>query len=249
MDEEFLFAGKREDEYDEEVDEVTEETTEEETEEVTEEEVTEEVNETKDKKIQTLISERTRRKKAEAELKELKSKLSSNSDEVQLGKDEMLKKLVSDDLIDEEVAKKIVDVLGEDIVGQRVENNKRRAEEDFERGFTNLKQEEFFKDADEYKDKIKEYVSKGFGLEEAYWASAGKEKLEAIKKDLRVEIEQSILNNGVKADEIDVGHTEGEQETPRYTKKEQKIANELGMNVKDVHKRAGIFTLDDILKL
>lgn len=211
----------------------------------------------KDSKIQALDYERARRKQAEKELKELRAekeraaKAKEETETLSKEKESLKAKMLEGDLIDEDVANKLLDTLGEDLIKAKMAHKHQAEEEDFEKEFTELKKDDMFMDADKYKDKIRELVKKGLTMEEAYGASIPVSRYAQLKKDLEVEIEQRILNNSQKADEVDIGHTEAKDEPKRtsYSKKEQMIAQETGLDVKEVHKRAGMHTLDEFLNL
>jgi hypothetical protein len=243
--------GKAEETNDEETEEVSEEESEGESEEETEEEPK------KDSIHQALDSERSRRKQAEKELKELRAKLdaekNAKDEEEQLSKEREAykKKMLEGDLVDEEVADKLLDVFGEDLIKTKLANNRRTEEENFEKQFNELKQDELFMDADVYKSKIRELTDKGLSMEEAYFASVGKGRFTQMKKDMEVELEQKLLNNEKKADKVDVGHVEAKSEPKKghYTKREQEIARETGMDVEEVHKRLGLTTIEDFVNL
>jgi len=246
---------KAEETVEEEAEETTEKVEEEAKETTEEEEPVEE--EKKDSKIQALDAERARRKQVEKELKELKAKLSAEenakaeAEELAKRKESLKADILKDDLVDEEVANKLVETLGSRLIKGEIESERRAKAESFEKELEELKKEDMFKDADDYKPEIKELMSKGLTMEQAYFASIGKNKLGQKMKDLRVEVEQEVLNQTSKADKIDVGHEESSNKAQavRYTKKEQEIANETGLSVKDVHKRMSTFNLDDMLNL
>ena len=271
-DDEILdFAGDtteevEEEEVKEEAEEVDEANTEEEAPEAdTEEEAQEEKAEEeetkeepkKDEKLQALNSERARRKQAEKELKELRAKYDAEKnakDEQELlskEREAYKKKMLEGDLVDEDVAEKLLDVFGEDLIKTKLANSKRTEEENFEKEFNELKQDELFMDADTYKSKIRELTGKGLTMEEAYFASVGKGRFTQMKKDMEVELEQKLLNNEKKADKVDVGHAEAKSEPKgvRYTKREREIARETGLDVSEVHKRLNTDKLEDFVNL
>ena len=210
----------------------------------------------KDNRVSAISAERQRRKAAEKELKELKAKLEAEKvakdDEEKISKEraEYKKKILEGDLVDEEVADKLLDVFGDDIIKNKIATQRRAEEEDFSKQLSELKKDDMFMDADNYVDKIKEFMGKGLTMEEAYFASLSKARVSQVKKDMENEIEQRLLNTD-KADKIDVGHTEAKSEIKgrKYTKREQEIAKETGLNVEDVHKRSGMFELDKMLDL
>lgn len=263
----FNFVGDTTEEVEEETpaveevkEEAVEEPTEEETEtteEVEEEEPAEEEAPKKDSIHQALDSERSRRKQAEKELKELRAKLDqekAEKDEAELmskEREEYKKKMLEGDLVDEDVAEKLLDVFGEDLIKTKIANNKRTEEESFEKEFNELKQDELFMDADTYKSKIRELTGKGLTMEEAYFASVGKGRFTQMKKDMEVELEQKLLNNEKKADKVDVGHAEAKSEPKgvRYTKREREIARETGLDVSEVHKRLNTDKIEDFVNL
>lgn len=211
----------------------------------------------KDSKLQALDYERARRKQAEKELKELraeKARAVSEKEEAETyskEKETLRAKLLEGDLIEEDIADKLLETLGDDIIKAKIAHSKRAEEENFEKDFAELKKDDMYMDADNYKDKIKEFVKKGLSLEEAYGAAIPASRHAQLKKDLEIEIEQKILNNDQKADDIDIGHTEAKGEAKRtsYTKEEQMIARETGLDVKEVHKRMNMNTLDEFLEL
>ena len=245
----------------EKTDEETEENTKTETEETKAErnegEETEAEEPKKDKYRQALDSERAKRKNAERKLKELqaeieKSKnLKQNEERVKTEKESLKQKLMQDDMIDEDVADRLINTLGEDLIKQKIRNETKEAEENFEKEFKEFSNDEMFYDAEDYKDEIKALMNKGLSMKSAYFALAGEDKVANIRKDLEVEIEQKLLNNSNKAEKVNVGHEESKDETKRtkYTKKEQEYANELGMDIKEVHKRLNATTLDEIFDL
>ena len=222
-----------------------------------EEEVEEEKPTVKDSKTQALSAERARRKAAEKELKELKAKLDEekaakdNEDKILKEREAYKKKMLEGDLVDEEVADKLLDVFGDDIIKSKIATQARAEAEDFDRQLSELKKDDLFMDADVYKPQIKEFMSKGLTMEEAYFASLSRARVTQLKKDMEVEIEQKLLNNDAKTSKIDVGHAEAKSEAKRgtYTKREQEIAKETGLSVQDVKKRSGMFELEDMLKL
>lgn len=211
----------------------------------------------KDNRTQALSAERARRKAAERELKELKAKLEAdelaktNEDKISKEREAYKKKMLEGDLVDEEVADKLLDVFGDDIIKTKIANQARAEAEDFDRELSELKKDDLFMDADVYKPQIKELMKKGLTMEEAYFASVGKSRFTQMKKDMEVELEQKLLNNSDKADKIDVGHVEekGVVKKGKYTKREQEIASETGLSVQDVKKRSGMFELEDMLNL
>lgn len=226
----------------------------EEVEEVKEEEVPDEEPK-KDPKIQALDAERAKRKQFEKELKELKAKLeaekNAKEDEEKLTteKANLKKELLDGDLFDEEVADKIVNTIGGRLIKDQITNERKSAEESFDRSFTEFAEQ--YKDAEVYKPEMKELVGKGLTMEQAYRAAIPVGRFEQMRKDMEIEIEQKLLNSERKADDIDVGHNEvkGEQKRTQYTKREQEIARETGMDIKDVHKRKEVYTLDEMLEL
>jgi len=250
---------EKEEEVKEEVEEVDEADTEEEAPEADAEEEAEETKEEpkKDEKLQALSSERARRKQAEKELKELRAKYDAEKnakDEQELlskEREAYKKKMLEGNLVDEDVAEKLLDVFGEDLIKTKLANNKRTEEENFEKEFNELKQDELFMDADTYKTKIRELTGKGLTMEEAYFASVGKGRFTQMKKDMEVELEQKLLNNEKKADKVDVGHAEAKSEPKgvRYTKREREIARETGLDVSEVHKRLNTDKLEDFVNL
>jgi multidrug efflux pump subunit AcrA (membrane-fusion protein) len=211
----------------------------------------------KDNKTQALSAERARRKAAEKELKELKAKLDAEKlaktqeDRVAKEREAYKKKILEGDLVDEEVAEKLLDVFGDDIIKNKIATQTRLEAEDFEQKLSELKKDELFMDADVYKPQIKELMDKGLSMEEAYFASVGKSRFTQMKKDMEVELEQKLLNNNRKADEIDIGHAEEKGVVKRgsYTKREQEIAKETGLPVAEVHKRSGMFSIEDLENL
>lgn len=249
--------GEFQDDVEEKEDEIEEEGEKEKEEEEEEDKKEEEDVPQKDVKTQALDSERARRKKAERELKELRDKLEAeknakeDEENVAKEKESLKKELIDGDIIDEEIADKIVDTLGDRVLKNQIASERRTREEDFDRAFSELKQDELFMDADVYKPQIKELMGKGLTMEQAYFASIGKDRFAQVKKDLEIEAEQKILNSNAKADKVDVGHAESKDEVKRtkYTKKEQEIARMTGLDVKEVHKRSQIFDLDQMLEL
>ena len=260
-DEEFDLAGNTTIEDEEDVEEV-EETTEE-TEEPQEEEkkAPDEEPKEKDWQHQALDAERSRRKTAERELRELKAQLEaeklakSQEDKVAKEREAYKKKMLEGDLVDEDVADKLLEVFGDDIIKNKIATQARAEAEDFENKLSELKQDEMFMDADVYKPQMKALVNKGLSMEEAYFASVGKSRFSQIKKDMEVELEQKLLNNDKKADEVDIGHAEekGAIKRGKYTKREQEIARETGLTVEEVHKRyvrpGETFSIEDMENL
>lgn len=227
-----------------------------------EEEVEEEKPTVKDSKTQALSAERARRKAAEKELKELKAKLDEekaakdNEDKILKEREAYKKKMLEGDLVDEEVADKLLDVFGDDIIKNKIATQARAEAEDFDRQLSELKKDELFMDADVYKPQIKEFMSKGLTIEEAYFASLSRARVTQLKKDMEVEIEQKLLNNDSKAKEIDVGHVEADKsgfKGKKYSKREQEIAKETGLTVEEVHKRymrpGETFSIEDLENL
>ena len=242
-------------------DDETTEPEEEEVEEVEEEEVKEDTKDEKDSKVQALDSERARRKAAEKELKELRAKLEQEKNKEEDEKafnskrEDLRKKLLEKDVMDEEVADTILSALGDDLIKTSIASERKTKEENFDRALSELKQDEMFMDADTYKPQIRELMDKGLSIEEAYFASVGKSRFSQMKKDLEVELEQKLLNNGDKADKIDIGHAEekGAIKRGKYTKREQEIARETGLTVEEVHKRyirpGEVFSIEDMENL
>lgn len=264
-------APTDEDNYDEEEEETsTEEAEEEEEVEEEEEKVEEEPDEEeettkeppkKDNKTQALTAERARRKAAEKELKELKSKLEAdklakdNEDKIAKEREAYKQKMLEGDLVDEEVADKLLDVFGEDIIKTKIANQARAEAEDFDNAILELKKRDLFMDADTYKPQIKELMKKGLTAEQAYMASLSEAKFTQFKKNLEIEAEQRVLNSSSKADKVDLGVAEAKSEvkTGKYTKREQEIARETGLPVAEVHKRymrpGETYSMEDIEKL
>lgn len=211
----------------------------------------------KDNRTKALTAERARRKEAERKLKELEAKLDAekvakeNEDKISKEREAYKRKMLEGDLVDEEVADKLLDVFGEDIIKTKIANQARAEAEDFDKELSELKKDDLFMDADVYKPQIKEFMSKGLTMEEAYFASLSRARVSQLKKDMEVEIEQKLLNNNEKTSKIDVGHAEAKSEVKKgkYTKREQEIANETGLSVQDVKKRSGMFELEDMLNL
>lgn len=256
-DEELDLVGNTtiEDEEDEKVEETIEEETSEE--EPAEPGKTEEEKPLKDSKKQALDSERARRKAAEKELKELRAQLEAEKvkeeDEKAFNskRDDLRKKLLEKDVMDEEVADTILSALGDDLIKTSIATERRTKEENFDKALSELKQDEMFMDADAYKPQIRQLMDKGLSMEEAYFASVGKSRFSQMKKDLEVELEQKLLNNDEKADMTDIGHAEekGAIKRGKYTKREQEIARETGLSVDEVHKRSGMFSIEDFENL
>ncbi|MBQ2350371.1 MAG: hypothetical protein II393_03815 [Cytophagales bacterium] len=261
-------APTDEDNYDEEEEETSTEEAEEEVEE--EEKVEEEPDEEeettkeppkKDNKTQALTAERARRKAAEKELKELKSKLEAdklakdNEDKIAKEREAYKQKMLEGDLVDEEVADKLLDVFGEDIIKTKIANQARTEAENFENAISELKRSDLFMDADNYKPQIKELMKKGLTAKQAYMASISDGKFSQLKKDLEIEAEQRVLNSTAKADKVDLGAAEAKSEVKRgtYTKREQEIAKETGLPVAEVHKRylkpGETYSMEDIENL
>ena len=238
----------------------TEEETEatEETEEVTEASETEETEEKpKNNRAIALSNERARRKAAERELKELKSKLEAdktakdNEDKIAKEREAYKAKMLEGDLVDEDVAEKLLDVFGDDIIKTKIENQERAEAASFDKAISELKKDERFMDADKYTDQIKSFMKMGLTPEQAYGASLSGAGLLQLKKDMETEIEQKLLNTDEKLSKVDVGHTEAKTEVKggRYTKREQEIARETGLPVAEVHKRSQIVDIDKMLDL
>lgn len=211
----------------------------------------------KDSKSQALTAERARRKAAERELKELKSKLEAeqlakdNESKIAKEREAYKKKMLEGDLVDEEVADKLLDVFGDDIIKTKIANQARAEAEDFDNAISELKKSDLFMDADTYKPQIKELMKKGLTAKQAYMASISDSKFEQIKKDLTIEAEQRLLNSNSKADKVDLGAAEAKSEVKRgtYTKREQEIARETGLPVAEVHKRSKVFSIEDMENL
>lgn len=226
-----------------------------------EEETEEEKPKSQDNKTKALDAERARRKEAERKLKELEAKINAEklaqTQEEQIAKEREAykQKMLAGDIVDEEVADKLLDVFGDDIIKNKIANQKREEDEDFDMKFSELKKDELYMDADVYKPRIKELVAKGLTIEEAYGAAVGSGRLSQLKKDLEIEVEQKLLNNNNKADATDVGHAEvkGEVKRGKYTKREQEIARETGVSLEEVHKRymrpGELFSIDDLENL
>ena len=211
----------------------------------------------KDKNIQALDSERARRKKAEAELKALKAELEQaktkkeNESKINEEKNALRAKLLEGDLFDEEIVDKLMATIGEDLISQKVNSERKEKEETFDKEFKEFVKDEMFYDAEDYKEEIKGLMEKGLSMKSAYFALAGENKMSNIRKDLEVEVEQKLLNKSNKANRVNVGHEESknEMQRTRYTKREQEIANQLGTDIKEVRKRLEATSLDEILKL
>lgn len=221
-----------------------------------EEEVVEE-KPVKDSKTQALDAERARRKQAEKRLKELESKIEAEKtkaeDESRLTKEKenLKKELLEGDYFDEEVAEKFVNTFGDRLLKNQIANERKNSEDSFDKEFSEFIKDELYIDAESYKPEIKELMKKGLTMEQAYRAAIPAGRFEQMRKDLEIEVEQKLLNSNKKAEEVDVGHpeTKGEQKRTQYTKHEQDIAQVTGLDVKDVHKRSKIFTLDEMLNL
>lgn len=216
------------------------------------------VSQVKDNKTKALTAERARRKEAERKLKELEAKLDAeklakdNEDKIAQERAKYKQKMLEGDLVDEDVADKLLEVFGDDIIKTKIATQAKLEEENFDKQLSELKKDELFMDADVYKPQIKELMDKGLSMEEAYFASVGKAKFTMIKKDIQTEIEQKLLNNSSKASKIDVGHAEqdkSEAKKGKYTKREQEIARETGLNVSEVRKRSGMVSIEDMEKL
>ncbi len=214
-----------------------------------------------DNRVKALTAERARRKNAERELRELKAQIeaekNAKSQEEQISKEREAykKKMLEGDLVDEDVAEKLLDVFGDDIIKNKLITQAREEAENFDKELAELKKDDLFMDADVYKPQIKELMGKGLSMEEAYFASVGKSRFSQMKKDMEVELEQKLLNNDKKADEVDIGHAEekGVIKRGKYTKREQEIARETGLTVEEVHKRYikpnEVFSIEDIENL
>ena len=154
----------------------------------------------KDNRTKALTAERARRKEAERKLKELEAKLDAekvakeNEDKISKEREAYKKKMLEGDLVDEEVADKLLDVFGDDIIKTKIANQARAEAEDFDKELSELKKDDLFMDADVYKPQIKEFMSKGLTMEEAYFASLSRARVSQLKKDMEVEIEQKLLN-------------------------------------------------------
>lgn len=222
-----------------------------------EEEEEEEEPKKKDSKTQALDAERARRKQAEKELKELKAKLKAEDDKkteedtITKEREDMKKKMLEGDLIDEETADKLLDAFGNDVIKNKLDNQSRLEREKFEEEFSELKKEDLFMDADNYKEQMRDLMKKGLSARQAYMASVSDARFIQMKKDLQVEAEQRLLNSSERANKIDVGVQESKSETKGtvYSKEEQRIAKETGLPVKEVHKRIKMDSIDDFEKL
>ena len=215
----------------------------------------------KDNKTQALSAERARRKAAEKELKELKAKLDAektakdNEDKIAKEREAYKQKMLEGDLVDEEVADKLLDVFGDDIIKTKIANQARTEAENFENAISELKRSDLFMDADNYKPQIKELMKKGLTAKQAYMASISDGKFSQLKKDLEIEAEQRVLNSTAKADKVDLGAAEAKSEVKRgtYTNREQEIAKETGLPVAEVHKRylkpGETYSMEDIENL
>ena len=211
----------------------------------------------KDWKRQALDQERAKRKQAEKELRELRASIENEKnqkeDEEKLVKEKenLKKELLEGDYFDDEVAEKFVNTFGERLLKNQIESERKASEEDFERKFSEFAKAELYQDAENYKPEIKDLMSKGLTMEQAYRAAIPEGRFEQMRKDLEIEVSQRLLNSNEKADQVDIGHNEakGEAKRTQYTKREQEIAKETGLDVKDVHKRAKVFTLDEMLDL
>ena len=215
----------------------------------------------KDNKTQALSAERARRKAAEKELKELRAQIDAdklakdNEDKVAKEREAYKEKMLEGGLVDEDIADKLLDVFGEDIIKTKIASQARAEAEDFDRELSELKKDELFMDADVYKPQIKEFMKKGLSMEEAYFASLSRARISQMKKDMETEIEQKLLNNNDRLSKVDVGHTEAKSEVKKgtYTKREQEIARETGLTVAEVHKRyirpGETFSIEDMEKL
>lgn len=221
------------------------------------EEQEEEEPKKEDNTHKALDSERARRKAAEKRLKELEASIQAEKDkkedeEAYLKKrEDIKKKLVENEIMGDEVADTILEALADDLIKSQISNERRNKELDFDNNFAEFKKDELFMDADVYKPEIKELMKKGLSMEQAYFASAGKSRFSQMKKDMEVEIEQKLLNTERKADEVDIGHIEDKNAVKRtkYTKREQEIAKETGLTVEEVHKRSGMFSIEDLENL
>lgn len=222
-----------------------------------EDEVEEEEPKKKDNKTQALDAERARRKQAEKELKELKAKLNAEQtqkeqeDILAKEKESMKKKMLEGDLIDEETADKLLDVFGNDVIKNKLDNQERLERETFEDEFQELKKDDLFMDADVYKPQMRELMKKGLTAEQAYMASISKAKFMQMKKDLTTEAEQKILNNQERAERVSVGVQESKSDIQgtTYSKEEHRIAKETGLPLKEVHKRIKMDSIEDFEKL
>ena len=270
-EEDFDLIGKVAAPTDDEEEDTVDATTEEEVEDATEKEDTEEsVEEEKPTsdddyeeakpsgdKAKALSQERARRKAAEKELKELKAQLEAkevakeNEEEIAKEREAYKKKMLEGDLVDEDVADKLLDVFGEDLIKTKIANQKRTEAESFEEAISELKKDELFMDAAAYKPQIIELMKKGLTAKQAYMASISDSKFSQMKKDIQVETEQRLLNSQEKASKVDVGVPEAKSEVKRgnYTKREQEIAKETGLPVSEVHKRSTMFSIEDIENL
>ena len=211
----------------------------------------------KDSKTQALDAERARRKQAEKELKELKAKLSAEQtqkeqeDILAKEKESMKKRMLEGDLIDEDTADKLLDVFGDDVIKNKLDNQERLEREAFEEEFQELKKDDLFMDADVYKPQMRELMKKGLTAEQAYMASISKAKFIQMKKDLTTEAEQKILNNQERAERVSVGVQESKSDIQgtTYSKEEHRIAKETGLPLKEVHKRIKMDSIEDFEKL
>lgn len=211
----------------------------------------------KDSKTQALSAERARRKQAERELKELKAKLEEGENakleetNLQKEREAYKQKMLEGDLVDEEVADKLLEVFGDDIIKTKLANQKRAEEVSFEEQLSELKKEDLFMDADVYKPQIKEFMKKGLTAKQAYMASVSDARFSQMKKDLEVEAEQRFLNRSTKANRVAIGAAEAKSEMKKgtYSKREQEIARETGLPVSEVHKRSKMTSIDDFEKL
>ena len=148
----------------------------------------------------------------------------------------MKKKMLEGDLIDEETADKLLDAFGNDVIKNKLDNQSRLEREKFEEEFSELKKEDLFMDADNYKEQMRDLMKKGLSARQAYMASVSDARFIQMKKDLQVEAEQRLLNSSEKAKKIDVGVQESKSEVrgTTYSKEEQRIAKETGLPLKEV---------------
>ena len=58
-----------------------------------------------------------------------------NEEKIQSEKESLKQKLMQDDMIDEEVADRLISTIGEDLIKQRIQNETREAEASFDKEF------------------------------------------------------------------------------------------------------------------
>lgn len=197
----------------------------------------EQIDEEKESLKRGVNKERSLRKKAEREKKELEAKLKALEDANKTPEKTTVEELIESG-VDEGIAKTIAKVIDKK---KDTDSNlaKELAEVKFENSLTKKSKEEGFEDILDYADEIKDLVDKGLTLEQSYYAvTYDNLKSKNTKSEIERKVEAKMQNNKARKDILgnynsNSGAVQNSNTKLKVTPEEKGIAAMAGMSVEE----------------